>query len=357
MVKTITVSLRCLIYLFSFIFLTGCGVPLIPTSGEFPTTGIIKTYTTPPSGTPVIIKPISTETPQKQICEWLPQQPSPIIRYNLTWSSDSNGLYYSDTFEPLNWNFYTLETQEDKKNISPPDFLLHLDPEQIAANCSIEDFEDIYLSPAKDKIIYTQRDSSHLHIYLKDDCDHKAKYIGSIDGVIDQWIWFPSRRKILISIDWQSSIGVKEAHVYLMDLIHESVSIIIPATPAFADTTLYGYTPDEKYAMYVVYSHQERNLRFFNIQTSESIMSSVPYPPKSYKWISPTTFIAVGKLSSDISGDSIYLFDYLKDQVQVIFPESLKLFHGDVSISPDGDYIAYIDANSLMTRIVSCGNK
>lgn len=287
-------------------------------------------------------------------CEWLPQHMPPLMRYNLHWSQDSKILYYTETFELTNWNSYRIEDNQDEKLVRAPEFLLPPDVRQVAMNCSITSYEDIYISPSKDAILYTQRDQNNLRIYLKKNCHDEEIRMGEMYGVIDQWLWLNNGDKILVSMDWQSPLGVTEAYVYLIDLLCDTVSIVIQNSPEYFDTTLLGYTPDENWAMYLVYSDQERNLRFFNINTSESKTSSVPYPPKAYRWISPTKLLAVGPLSAGSPGDSVYVYDYYNDQTQVIFPAAVRPYHGDVQISPDGKSIAYIDADSLETRIISC---
>lgn len=346
-----TIFVLCYLSLWSLTFLVGCNEKAASIPTQTPSVSITLSPTASPQPT---VESTPEPTPTPSACEWPPAQIPDIKAIHLYWLPDGEELaYLSD--EDLSWYVYSLSTGKTEG------YLPEVDPTITPDTSLIGDYVDLFSSPDGETIVFTRRTIEGSDVFLFRIQQKEEIYLGEIKGniALSYWsyYWLDNGRKLLLSIDWQSPLGVKEGYVYLIDLLEENIAVIIPSNSEFENIYIFGTTPDEEYILFKSYTGIKEMLRLWNIKDG-SIIDTIIFPPYTIKWLpGEDAFIAVGFLS-DHKDPSVYLYDIPNKSIRFLTPNDLDILHfglHTMEISPVSDMIAFIDEDSTI-NILECSN-
>lgn len=334
----------CLCLLVSF-FLFGCSTK--PTS--LPLTPALSPTSNPITLTGTIVQSTPASTPTTPYaCKWPPTHIPNVKAIDLYWLPNGKGIVYQNQ-EDFVWLIYSLSTGTSEG------YLPEIDYTKTPDNSLVGDHIDIFSSPNGKYLVFTQKTVEGYDIFLSREKQKNRVYIGEIKGGIDKYFWMDNGRKLLFSIDWQSPLGAPEGYVYLLDLLKENITVIIPHSPEFMDISIFGITPNEDYILFKSYTGNNLMLRLWNINNG-SIIDTAILPPLTSKWLpDDDSFIAVGYLSNHLI-PSVYLYDIQDKSIEVLASNDINMYpyvSNAVEISPDLKTIAYID-ESFTVNILDC---
>lgn len=326
-------------------FLVGCNEKATSVSPQTPTLSI--TYSQATSA-----QPFAESTPEFTsipfACEWPPLRIPDIKARQLYWLPDGKELAYLNEDGSL-WSVYSLSTGKSE------DLLPGVDSTKTPETPLINNYMDLFPSPDGENIVFTRKTINGLDVFLFRTQQKEELYLGEIKANIYSVFWLDNGRKLLLSIDWQSPLGAPEGYVYLLDLLEERISVIIPHNSEFTDIYIFGTTPNEEYLLFKSYSGENTMLRLWNIKDG-SIIDTAILPPLTIKWLTnEDEFIAVGYLS-DHSNPSVYLYDIQKKTIRFLTPDDLDILRfssNTVELSPGSNMIAFIDEN-FVVNILDC---
>ena len=291
-------------------------------------------------------------------CNWPPILLSGSTVTSFIWSEDSSLLYFTNE-DVKGWNVYSIEHQEiiSQKDASvyPPNENIG-SYEEFANDFGITNYEQIFLSPNVNQVIFTERKGDALRVYTKELNSDIEVLLGEISGVIGELFWNDDGSKLLISVDWQSPLGVSDSYVYSVDLASRKIKTEIPNKPEYQGVTLIGVTPDYKWMLFVKYYDVDRSIWIRKINSSEEVKTSVKAPPLDFRWLSGISFLGVGYLDNY---DSIKVFTYnlLEDKSDLLTTNSLDVHPGFVNsvlISPDQKHIAFVSKGGQNLYMLNC---
>jgi hypothetical protein len=170
---------------------------------------------------------IVTSTPTKEIEKSLtpeftndvtesnPCQLPPVIiskkpTTEFTWIDDSKLLYQEASAKYFIYDTYTGMSEPSTTPIEGGEVYDDI----IAKNFGIGDYLHIYLSPKGNFIVFTKRNEEGYTLYQKELGTSSQLEIGNIRGVIDKHYWINDGEDLILTMKWQSPLGIKEAYVY-----------------------------------------------------------------------------------------------------------------------------------------------
>jgi WD40 repeat protein len=287
-------------------------------------------------------------TPTPSACEWPPAQIPDIKAMHLYWHPGGKELAYLRESD-YTWYVYSLSTGKSEG------YLPRVDPTITPDTSLIGDYSHLFPSPNGEDLVFTRRTIEGFDVFLFRVQQKEEIYLREIKANIDTYLWLDHGKNLLLSIDWRSPTGKLDGYVYLIDLLEESASVIIPHNSEFKDIYIFGTTPDEEFILFKSYTGENTMLRLWNIEDG-SIIDTIILPPLTLRWLpGEDAFIAVGYLS-DHKKPSVYLYDIQNKSIQFLVPDDLNMLQGrknTVAISPVSDTIAFIDENSTI-NILDC---
>lgn len=275
----------------------------------------------------------------------------------ITWSVDSQRLFFKEADDPENWNVYSMDQKRIVEQIRRlPDDLVSLDPVTSKGSIyGIVDYEDLFVSPDDAKVIFTERNGTDLTVKMLTDRNTTVE-LGSIFGMVDKAYWNEEGSELIISMDWQSSIGIAESYIYRVDLVNRTINSAIPNDEEHQGTTLIGVTPDFKWMLFVKYYGLDRSIWLREIVSEKELKTNVVAPPLHYRWLSSSTLIGVGYFD-DFHSIKVYVYDFESNLGRLVGVDSINAhlyILNSVLISPNLKYIAYIEQDSQNLYIVRC---
>lgn len=343
---------RICVLLLVLLFTGGCygNIASSPFPSQTPSQSSITTSTLSPSET-AMANASQTPRPKDTIssyrCKWPPILISGEKTTDFYWLPNGNELVFKQEGSS-EWFVYALE--DGIINKYDPSIVYTRTPEPV----DISDYSDLFISPDRESIVYTRSIEGGYRIFASPKYQGKDRFIGEIKGKIDQAIWIQNGDKLIISIDWQSPLGAREAAVYLIDLVNVSLKVIIPSTLDLPNISIFGITPDENQILFTSYSG-DIQLRLWDLSDG-SLHNTNIYPPITLKWLpDKITFVAVG-VKDDTLRQFLYQYNIQKDVMENLLPNELRIkqYRKDViQISPTLKWIAFIDEDDLI-KIIDC---
>lgn len=259
---------------------------------------------------------------------------------SFAWSEDSTSIIYNFEEEQILYN--TLSGQKNKINQNNL-----LTPTLNPAWVGIENFEEIFISPDQDRILFSRVNLNGNDLYYKKFGEDTEKHLGVFQGNIDKIDWFGKENKAVVAIDWQSPQPVS-VFVYIVDFDEGKLVAEIRKTVDYSDVKYLGLTPDERNILFVSYNAKtnlDRTIKLWSISQKE-IISTPVFNPLDYRWISNDVFIAVGYQNIDkFPLASIFLYDFKEEKITFLSKDNLNIapYSSSVKISPNGMSLAFID--------------
>jgi hypothetical protein len=224
-----------------------------------------------------------------------------------------------------------------------------------------ETIEDIISSPDGGSYVYTTRSENNiLSIYFIAKPEESPVYIGAITGKVNGSYWFTSKDEVLLAVDWQSPLGVRDGYIFILDLVEQNIATLLPNTDEFRNSSYIGVSPDEQWVLFVKYSGSNRNVILKNINTGRQEISAL-HNPIDFKWLGKEnklvaiTFFQTEGLDFQIF-PVIYDLDFRK--ITKITTDPLPISPNrefEVSMSPTINYIAYIGKEENLF-LLDCAN-
>lgn len=297
-------------------------------------------------------------------CEWPPELIYSEGINTIFWSNDGKSIIFS-TDNQDKWMKYDVESKTIQDLNESHNMAEYLQPQknsdEIALNFGIHDFSDLFLSPTEKSIVFLKSLDGENIVFLKSMDSPDVFSLGTIYGVISNVYWIKNGDELLLSIDWLSPRGIKDAYVYKVDLINKKIDIEIPNQPEYRNLTMIGVTPNHQSLLFVKYSEQDRSVYLHNLSSKLDTKTSVEFPPLTYQWLSDDEFFAVGYLKDKTypKNASFYVYKYniyqkelslLIDNPLSILPFSLN----SALISPLGKQVAFIQSGNQALVLLTC---
>jgi hypothetical protein len=295
-----------------------------------------------------------TQANNPSFCDWPPIEVSGSSVRQFTWYDHDSKILYR--LENEAWYLYDLATKENSLfNGSLPDD--QTEARKIAEKFGVDHFYDIFLSPDGKMVIYSDNKiPGGYEIFQKSLGEKESFSIGEIKGQIDRFFWMEHKNQAILSIDWQSPMGVAEAYVYLLKLDEGKIEILIPNNPEFENLSLFSRSPQGSLLLFVLYSGHDRFVRTFNLQTQE-IQKTKLWHPWEYQWLPDRQeLLVVGKLNP-VEPYFAYTYDINKDTLEVLSKEPLNIAYGlagGVIINPNGKFIAFVESETHKLFLLNC---
>ena len=275
----------------------------------------------------------------------------------ITWSMDSQDLFFREADNSENWSVYSITQKRVIEQINKlPDNPNGFDPATgEASTYGIVDYEDLFVSPESTKVVFTLRNGDDLAVKMLTDKDTVVD-LGSIFGMVDKVYWNDEGTELLISMNWQSPVGIADSFVYKVDPINRTINSAIPNDAEHQGTTLIGVSPDFKWILFVKYYGLDRSIWLREIVSGKELKTNVGAPPLHYQWLSSSTFIGVGYFE-DVRSIRVYTYDIVKNVGRLVGTDSINAhpyISNSVLISPNIKYIAFIEQNSQKLYIIRC---
>ena len=225
----------------------------------------------------------------------------------------------------------------------------------VASNYGLVDYEDLFVSPDGTKVIFTERNGNVLAVKMLTGKD-TALDLGSISGMVDKAYWNDEGTELLISMDWQSPVGIANSYVYGVNLINRTINSVIPNDEEHQGTTLIGVTHDFRWILFVKYYGLDRSIWLKEIVSGKELKTNVVAPPLHFRWLSSSAFIGVGYFD-DFRSIKAYVYDLESNVGRLVVEDSINAhlnILNSVLISPNLKYIAYIEQDSQKLYIIRC---
>lgn len=317
-----------------------------------------------PAGEISATSPNATMPQDVSSCVWSSEQIYPEGINSFFWSDDSNTIIFSiESKQSL--TKYDLEAKKlqelpEQENVDyfrqPGENL-----EQIATDFGISNYLDIFLTPDEKSVVILKSADDENSVFLKSKDNENIVPLGKIHGAISEAYWINNGTELLLSIDWLSPIGIRDAYVYRVDLVNLRIDIEIPNRPEYRNLTTIGVTPNNDWLLYVTYAEQDRSVYLHNLTTKVETKTAVQFPPMDYQWLSDDEFLAVGYLKDKTSPNntSVYAYKYniSRDELTLLFDNPLNVHQfikNAIQISPSGKLIAFIQAGDQELYVVKC---
>lgn len=323
---------------------------LLPTAiarTAFPTITYTPTRTPyPPTKTPI---EFTLEVTESYPCQWPPVIISKKTTAEFAWVDDSKLLYQEASAKYFIYDTYTGNSEPSTTPIEGSEIYDGI----IAQNFGIGDYLNIYLSPKGNFTVFTKQNEEGYTLYQKELGTSSQLEIGNIKGVIDKHYWINDGEDLILTMNWQSPLGIKEAYVYKIDTKNNQIDIIIPNAPEFRELTVFEITPDQESLLYILYSGDDRFIQIYNFVT-KAITQTEIWNPWSIQWIpNSNELIVVGRLGTG-EPYSIYKYNISTNKLMMTnltfdFVHSML-----VEISRNAKYIAYIDEKTQDLLVIDC---
>jgi hypothetical protein len=284
-------------------------------------------------------------------CLWPAEIISKIPTAEFAWVDDSKLLYQEATTQYFIYDTYTGEREPSTTPIEGGEVYDDI----IAKNFGIGEYLHIYLSPKGNFIVFTKRNEEGYTLYQKELGTSSQLEIGNIQGVIDKHYWINDGEDLILTMNWQSPLGIKEAYVYKIDIKHNLIDIIIPNTPEYRELTVFEITPDQESLLYVLYSGDDRFIRIYNFVTKTTTQTDI-WNPWSIQWVpNSNELIVVGRLGS---GEPYSIYKYNISTHKLMMTDiTFDFVHSMlVEISMNAKYIAYIDEKTQDLLVIDCSD-
>jgi hypothetical protein len=201
------------------------------------------------------------------------------------------------------------------------------------------------VSPEQEIVVFTRGTHEQYEIYYKAKNEQQEHYPGLIRGYIKEVDWSANEEKAIIAMDWQAPIGIREAHLYIINLSENAFEIEIPRMKDLQNIEYLGLTPDENRVLFVSYGnkHKDRTVKLWDISTNE-ITSTRLFNPLDLHWVSESQLLSISQIPDLFSIVSVQLFDVNDSTLTKLGDFSIDPFiFGAIQISPNGSAIAYIE--------------
>jgi hypothetical protein len=291
--------------------------------------------------------PLQEGMPLPYRCDWPPTQIPGVKANVMYWLPNGDELVYENNGE---WSVYSVRN-ETSIIFDPGD-----DPKQTPGAVGILNYSDLFASPDGKTFVYTQMIEGGYRVYSSNANQAEGRLLGEIKGMVNQAMWINEGNKLLLSIDWQSPLGAPEAYVYLVDLVAQDLSVVIPATLELANIELIGVTPDETDILFTDYSTKKRILRLWNL-IDRSWRDTDLRPPFVLSWFpNAAAFLGVGWVD-DQPGLAVYFYAIENQQFVNLTPARIEPMRrsGAIQISPLMNTIAYLDPDGLI-NLIDCSD-
>lgn len=292
-------------------------------------------------------------------CIWPPKQVFSANVDSIAWSEDGKNVQFSIENQKDGY-FFDIEENE-LKDLPNPQIADHdqrttQNADAIGQEFNITDYSRIFLSPDENSAVFLKEKETGNLLYLQNKNNPTAFLLGTVNGVIDQGYWINHGKELLLSIDWLSPSGIKDAYVYRVDLLNKSMDVEIPNKSEYENLTLLGISPDERWALYVKYSGKDRSVYLHDLSSKKEIKTSLPFPPLDYQWLTEDEFIAVGYLEEALP-PYFYRYDISRDEVRIMIDRTLDIHMGikDAAlISPTHNRLAFIHSGDQALYLLEC---
>lgn len=297
-------------------------------------------------------------------CEWPPVQIYSEGINSFFWADDSKNIIFS-TENDKNWMKYDVEAkvfQDLTETNSIDSYRQPLkNPNEIAINFGINGFSDLYLSPDEMRVVFLKPMDGESAVFLKSADNPNVFSLGKIYGVIEKSYWIKNGDELLLTIDWLSPKGIKDAYVYRVDLVNKKIVIEIPNQPEYRDLSVIGVSPNSELFLYVKFSGQDRSIYLHNLSSKTETKTNVEFPPLTYQWLSDDEFFAVGYLKNKVSSTNIsfyaYKYNISQSETTLLLDKSLNIHPFILNaalISPSGKHVAFIQNGNQGLFMLDC---
>ncbi len=318
------------------VLLCGCTpsvvqTPRIPTplSTGLPVTTLISTLL--PASQPSATSQIGCTLPAIKISDQS-------IRY-FYWSDNSKLIFYKEKDGQI-WHSYDIASgQTNTVNIETAETPLF-----DSSTFGINNYEEVFVSPEQEIVVFTRGMHEQYEIYYKAINEQQEHYLGLIRGYIKKVDWLTNEEKAIIAMEWQAPIGIREAHLYMVNFAKNELEIEIPRVKDYPNIEYLGLTPDEKRVLFVSYGNEQNDVtvKLWDIATNE-ITSTPLLNPRDLKWVSESEILSVSPNKALFSIVDIQLFDINDSKLTNLGQVSIEPFIVSIQISPNGSSIAYIE--------------
>lgn len=260
------------------------------------------------------------------------------IRY-FNWSENGESIVYKELGSEI-WYRYNINSRQI--DIVTKSYFQTPIPEYTEIN--IENFNEIFVSPSEEIILFTRGDSPNYDVYYKLENDNQEVYLGKINGEIETIDWFKREEKAVIAIDWQSPSGIQEAHAYIVNFSNNIIEIEIPQSSNYGNIQYLDLTPDETRIMFIEYNGNPI-VKLWDISTHNITLTPV-FNPLDFRWISINEFVSVGYQVSDTSPLASIVIYNVNSSTMTFLAESsfhIEPFIRNALLSPNGLAIGYIE--------------
>jgi hypothetical protein len=260
------------------------------------------------------------------------------IRY-FYWSGNSKLIFYKEKDGQI-WHSYDIASgQTNPINIETTET-----PLADYSAFGINNYEEVFVSPEQEFILFTRGPHEQYETYYKAVNEQQEHYLGLIRGYIKKVDWLANEEKAIIAMEWQTPIGIREAHLYMVNFSEDELEIEIPRMKDYPNIEYLGLTPDEKRVLFVSYGNEQNDVtvKLWDISTNE-ITSTPLLNPQDLQWVREREILSVSPNKVLFPIVDIQLFDINDSRLTNLGNVSIEPFIVSIQISPDGSSIAYIE--------------
>jgi len=295
--------------------------------------------------------PLATEEP---LCQCIIEPIANMEVWKLAWSLDSQLLYFQTLENPKQWSVYSMQAKEVVEQINTlPGELLHSD--YLNDKVAGVKYENLFISSEGTKTVFTERQGNDLKVKVLID-DHSAIQLGSVTGMVDKVYWNDEGTALILSLDWQSPIGIADAYAYRVDLEKQALEAVLLNDEDHQGVTVIGVTPDFQRMLFVKYYGFDRSVWLGGISAGTESKTNLLSPPLDYQWLSNNILIGVGSFD-DMYSTQVYIYDLGKNIGKLVGAGSINVERNRANsalISPNLESVAFIEENSEIPFLMRC---
>lgn len=339
-----------LVCMFCIMSLFAC-VPDQNEINNFASTTIPADTPVPATVTPLEAVPTYTPTPISVCTSSLKRVSHMPGKKIMWWSEDSDKLFYEYMNETI-WVYdlvrdekYKLENVERPQPEKLPDSLSKYIPEwamRVDLSPSGEKavftlpYGDDYVTPTPQTMgIPSGVPDFDYNLYLVQEGDTEAEWIGRINGQLSPCVWTPDENKVLIDtyVYWEN------AYIWMVDLQLKKIEPFIPVSPEKEGVFILDISPDGQNLLFV----HDGFVWLKDLETGEEIPTSLESNFHDFWWLQEDGRMLILRLLDTANEAETSLFTYDFETGNLNRVSDLSIDSVSAILSPDQRYLAFVE--------------
>lgn len=357
---------RCLSVLVIVLSLYGCnGLTTKPMLDRTPmplwTETKNEALSLPTDASPLLVKPTSiSENCRSTIIPIVEKKTAEYL-----WSTDGHAVFYT-LVENLNqWYRFDVSDRSTSRVDSYEVPLQEIHEEELAKAYGLpEGWTKIAQSIERNQVIYTlapegQREGDYVlsattSVFLKTEGDSESIFLGSVEGSVNELVWMPDNRQVLIIMGWSSEVYlIGQAYFWVVDIPENTLRPLLPieeSPPLWITINPRGGT-----VVYYTYDRKVGNFYELDLQAGTRKLFDLHIP--AILWWLPQGedhFLGIG----DIDGagvDRVFYYQSGINQISPVAtqPVSRNIYAGSPLPSPDFHNLLFMETEGQHLSVIT----